>query len=445
MMKTNKLENSILMWVFIALISVLLVSCGGSSSPDNPGVDTSTTYSTTSNKGDYSEWTLSGSNLTAAWNVENDTGGVDYIYNIVATCSAEAADGTRSCSIDTTVSSCTDGLQICPDSPTGTFDLMDVPGVALFVHTSDTSYGSDQLHVGFAKNSNACTDDVTGDYTFIRTGLGLDQNIGMFRSDTNFISVAHSDFGFDDGGTATATPRVMYRSGSDRVTFNDAGCSNGVRTRTDTSGTSVDTFRAMITQSGLFLLDLPAGQGGLVAFKTDKAATVANFANKSFKGISFPDNAGPELISATSGAMSTSPDRVTLSATVGASTTTMNLSVRALSAVTTADSLTSPAYPDFTGIPVKDSRAPGPFSTNPLAMDSPTYPTVASIPGTFKFEAGLTDTGRVIAVAMIFNNKLIVVGMVYNHRSTFDTNPATGLNFNQDNLYNTGNFILFEK
>ncbi len=98
-MKTNKLENSILMWVFIALISVLLVSCGGSSSPDNPGVDTSTTYSTTSNKGDYSEWTLSGSNLTAAWNVENDTGGVDYIYNIVATCSAEAADGTRSCCI----------------------------------------------------------------------------------------------------------------------------------------------------------------------------------------------------------------------------------------------------------------------------------------------------------------------------------------------------------
>jgi len=122
-------------------------------------------------------------------------------------------------------------------------------------------------------------------------------------SDTNFIDVVHSDFGFDDSGIATTTPTVMYRSGSDSVTFGDSGCNNGVRTRTDMGGT--DTFRAMITQSGLFLLDLPAGQGGLVAFKTAKAATVADFANKNFKGISFPDDSGPELISATSGAMST--------------------------------------------------------------------------------------------------------------------------------------------
>ncbi len=427
---------------YLALTVLMLLgvtACGGGGSSSSPATTSSSvTYSTTSNKGDYSEWTLIGSDLTATWNVENDTGGIDYTYNIAATCSAEAADGTRSCTIDAAASSCSAGLVTCPDSPTGAFDLMDVPGVALFVHTSGTSYGSDQLHVGFAKNNNACSDDVTGDYTFVRTGLGLDQNFGMFRSGSNFINVVHSDFGFDDSGVATTTPTVMYRSSRDRVTFGDSGCSNGVRTRTDMGG--VDTFRAMITQSGLFLLDLPAGQGGLVAFKTDKAATVTDFANKSFKGISFPDDRGSELISATSGAMTPGPDRVTIAATVGGST--MNLSIRALAAAATADSLTSPAYPDFTAVPAMDSRAPGPFNTNPLAT---LYSTTAAIPGMFKFETGLTDTGRVIAAAMKFNNKLIVIGMVYNHRSSADTNPATGLPFSSANLYNTGNFILFEK
>ncbi len=435
-MKNNQSKNFILLLAGVVATSVLLVSCGSSSS--GSGGSAATTYSTTSNKGDYSEWTLAGSNLTATWNVENDTGGIDYTYNVVATCSAEAADGTRSCAIDAAASNCSAGLVACPDSPTGSFDLMDVPGVALFVHTSNASYGSDQLHVGFAKNNNACSDDVTGDYTFIRTGLGLDQNFGMFRSDSNFVDVVHSDFGFDDGGIATTTPTVMYRSSKDSVTFGDSGCNNGVRTRTDNSG--VDTFRAMITQSGLFLLDLPAGQGGLVAFKTAKAATVADFANKSFKGISFPDDSGPELISATSGAMSTAPDRVTIAATTGSST--MNLSIRALAAASTGDSLASPAYPDFTAVPVMDTRAPGQFSTNPLAA---LYPTTAAIPGMFKLETGLVDTGRVIAIAMTFNSKLIVIGMVYNHRSSADTNPATGLPFNAANLYNTGNFILFEK
>ena len=423
--------------VYLSVVAAMLLglaACGGGGSSSSSVI----TYSTTSNKGDYSEWTLVGSSLNAIWNVENDTGGIDYTYNLVATCSAEAADGTRSCAIDAAASNCNAGLITCPDSPSGSFDLMDVPGVALFVHTSGVTFGSDQLHVGLAKNSGACSDDVTGDYTFIRTGLGLDQNFGMFRSDTNFVSVVHSDFGFDNGGVGTATPTIMYRSGRDSETFGDGGCSDGVRTRTDMGGT--DTFRAMITQSGLFLLDLPASQGGMVAFKTDKAATLADFASKRFKGISFPDNSGPELISATSGTMSTGPDQVAIAADIGAST--MNLNIRALATTTTIGSMTSPAYPDFTTTPVMDASAPGPFSSNPLAA---TYPTTASIPGMFKFETGLADKGRVIAVAMKFNNKLIVTGMVYNHRDTSDTNPATGLNFSENNLYNTGNFILFEK
>ena len=145
--------------VVVMLLGVTACGGGGSSSPSTPA-SSSVTYSTTSNKGDYSEWTLVGSSLNATWNVENDTGGIDYTYNIVATCSAEAADGTRSCAIDAAASSCSAGLVTCLDSPSGSFDLMDAPGVALFVHTSGTSYGSDQLHVGFEIGRASCRERV---------------------------------------------------------------------------------------------------------------------------------------------------------------------------------------------------------------------------------------------------------------------------------------------
>jgi hypothetical protein len=423
--------------LIVTLSLLLLSACGGGSPSAATGTTSSVTYSTTSNKGDYSEWTLDGNDLRATWNVENDAGGIDYSYQIVATCSAEAANGTRTCTIDEPASHCTDGLTTCPDSPSGTFYLMDAPGVALFVHTTDASYGSDQLHIGFAKNSDACRDDVSGDYTFIRVGLGLDENFGMFRSDADFIDVSHTDFGFDNGGSATTTPAIVYRTSNDTESYKDGGCDRGVRNRSLMDDS--ETFRAMITQSGLFLLDLPAGQGGLVAFKTEKAASLEDFANKSFKGISFPDNDDPQLLTATSGPVNSGPEQVSLSAHVGSSS--MNLNVRSLSTNAAVGSLSAPAYPDFTAAPEMAAGA-GTFNANPLAAS---YPTTASIPGMYKFETGLTDTGRVIAAAMKYNDKLIVVGMVYNHRTTSDTNPATGMNFEQNNLYNTGNFILFER
>jgi len=35
--------------------------------------------------------------------------------------------------------------------------------------------------------------------------------------------------------------------------------------------------------------------------------------------------------------------------------------------------------------------------------------------------------------------------MVSNYRTTTEMNPGTGMNFAMDGLYNTGNFILFER
>jgi len=419
----------ILLMGWVAVLS--LAGCGGSGGGATTS-PVSTTYSTTSDKGDYAEWTLTGKALTATWHVINATGGIDYIYNIVASCTAEAANGTRTCTVDTAASSCTDGVSTCSSLP-GSFDLMEAPDVALFVHTNAS--GSDELHVGFVKNGNACTDDVSGDYTFIRTGLGLDDAFGMYRSDTNFLHVRHSDFGFDTS-SQNVMPTVKYRTGSASESFSDGGCVGGVRTRT--SGT--DTYRSMMTKSGLFILDMPAGQGGLLSFKISKAASLTDFANKRFKGIVFPDDSPPELITATSGAMMAGPEvpLVAIVPDTPGSTQTMNLKVQALGTLST---ISSPGYPDFT-------VAPAGYGASPLAA---TYAVPSDIPGLFKLDGdlldrnGSPDSGRIILAAMNFNSKLIIIGMNYNYRTTKDKNPATGTNFNTANLYNTGNFVLFEK
>jgi len=197
---TRRKRTGIISALFLG-IALILTGCGGGSS--SPG---STTYSTTSNKGDYSEWTLSGNSLNANWEVINSTGDVNYTYTIAATCSAADADSVHQCTIST--ASCADGLATCPTTlPAGTFDMMEVPGVALLVHTTENS-GGDELQVGFVKDANACNDDVSGDYTDIRTGIGLRDSFGMYRSDNNFLNVVHSDFGFD----TTATTGNDYTS-----------------------------------------------------------------------------------------------------------------------------------------------------------------------------------------------------------------------------------------
>jgi hypothetical protein len=412
--------------VVVMLLGVTACGGGGSSSPatDTPS---SVTYSTTSNRGDYSEWTLSGSSLNASWEVINTTGGVDYTYTIAASCGAADADNVHACTIST--SSCADGVASCPTTmPSGNLDMMEVPGVALMIHTAASS-GGDELHVGFVKNASACTDDVSGDYTYIRTGVGLQENFGMYNADANLIDVVHSDFGFDTTATSElsySNQTVAYRSAASGVDMLvDGGCSNGVRQRTTSGG---NAMRAMLTASGLFVLDMPAGQGGLLSFNVNKAASLTDFVNKSFSGIAFPDDGSPTPFHADFGTIASNKIDTSISLFGG---TTMSIM-----ALNTASGLTPPAYADFT-------VAPTGYTGSPLAT---TYPTPNDIPGLFKF-GKLFDKGRVIVAAMKFNNKVIALGMVYNYRDAGFSfkNPATGNPFPGPGLYNSGNFILFEK
>jgi len=401
---------------------------GSSSNPDRGSA--SFTYSTTSNVGDYTEWTFDGTTIGANWKVINSTGGIDVTYTIVANCPTyNDTYGYYTCTI--TSAACTPGIGSCGTNPSGTFDMMEVPGTAIFVHTG--SGASSQLHVGLLKDSTACTADVSGDYVYARTGLGSRELYGIYRSDSNFLSVTHADFAMWASASAT-TPVVEYTtqdaSGTGAVTFTDGGCASGVRTR----GTGSETLRAMMTNSGLFILDMPSGQGGIVSFKMANAATLADFENKTFGGISFPDNSSPSPILAVTGASASNAVAVISGDVDGSPIGAVD--IRPLTNATSA--ATNPSFPDYSVAP-----ASGTYAANTTLQ--PVYATPSTFPGMFRIDGGLSDSGRVMMAAAKLNGKVVAFGFVYNWRDSGQTNPATGSPFSPDGLYNTGNFILFER
>lgn len=394
--------------VIIALLTACVGGGGGGSTSSAPK---SHTYSTTSSRGDYSEWTLSGDLLDAVWYSVTDAGDVAYTTTIAATCGAEDAFGVHTCTVDT--SDCVDGIFSCPTSTPTDLYVREVPGVALYVQVA----GDTQLHVGFAKDSTACSQDVSGDYTMIRTGLGLNEMFGMVQTDSNFINILHSDFGFYSSAV-TDTPTVTYRTVTESEAIADEGCTDGVRSRRLGSG---DLVRSMITHSGLFVLDLPAGQGGEIGFTVANAASLVDFSGKSFGGISFPDSGPPQFINAEIGTVSSGLVTMAVTFDTGESGS-MNLMP-----LTTPSSVTNPGYPDFSVVPTG-------YDMSTLAGS---FPSPASIPGMFKVDVPI-DTGRVVLAAMKFHGKVIAVGVGYNWRDAGSAFPYSG-------LFNTGNFILFEK
>lgn len=421
----------ILVLVF-ALGAGIFNSCTvGGPTGSNPDRDSSSyTYSTTSNVGDYTDWTFDGSTIGATWQVINGTGGVDMTYTVVAACPTyNETYGYYTCTVSS--GACTPGLAACSGTPSGNFEMMEVPGTAIFVHTGS---GTDaQLHVGLLKDSTACAADVSGDYIYARTGLGSRELFGIYRSDSNFLSITHADFAMFSGASAT-TPVVEYKtndsSGTGAVTFTDGGCTSGVRSRVAGS----ETLRAMMTTSGLFILDMPSGQGGLVSFKMANAASLADFENKTFGGISFPDDGTPSPIIAELGAAAGSSVPVTSGEVNGSPIGAVD--IRSLT--NAASSASNPAFPDFSVPP-----ASGTYATNTTLQ--PTYPTPSVFPGLFRIDGTLSDSGRVMLAAAKLNGKVVAFGFVYNWRDSSQTNPATGSPFSPDGIYNTGNFILFER
>ncbi|MCC7440647.1 MAG: hypothetical protein IT285_03375, partial [Bdellovibrionales bacterium] len=306
-----------------------LFSCG-------TGVGSPITYTSTSTKGDFATWTITGNNLHAVWKVTTTDGAVAKTFTVDATCGEpHATYGYKTCEIEE--GSCSNGEEDCGDeTPDGEFHMMDVPGVALFVHIE----GDDQLHVGIVTDEDGCDANVSGNYTYIRAGAGNSDIFGMYHSDSSLNTVEHADFGFNTAAAAT-TPTVVATTGGGNGHDELVGssCSNGVRTRT----VNGDTLRSMMTESGLFIMDMPSGQGGIVSFKTSKAASLSDLANKEFGGITFNDDGTNKLIAASTG--SSNGSRVVITAQVqdeGEQT----LEFKPFS--NTSSTAAAPAFPDFT-------------------------------------------------------------------------------------------------
>lgn len=327
----NNVQKNILL--FLAL--VFLVACGGSSSNETATIK-SKTYATTSTKGDYTEWSINeDGTVHAVWQVINARGTTDYTHTFDASCASATATGLQTCNFTTV--SCSAGVLACPALPSGTFSMINIPDVAIFVETDDA--GTRQLHVGFVKDETACTEDVSGDYVYMHLGLGKRDIFGLYRSDENFMNIIHADFGFETSD-ANAHQTLSYNTGTPSATLVDKGCVNGVREREIAGG----LVRSMMTKSGLFVLDLPAGQGGMLSFKVENSATLEDIANKSFGGYAFPDNVDAQAISLTTSAVI--DNRVNWDALIG----TERASVRIMP-LGTSDSETSPAYPSFSSAP----------------------------------------------------------------------------------------------
>lgn len=410
-------------------VGALLYGCA---KDDSSSSSSARVYGTTGSTGDYADWTVDGDSLSAVWRVTDSLGAIDRTLNIEATCgAADATFGYKTCAI--TTASCTDGAQACASDSAPlagfTFYAFEVPGLALMVKGEGAD---EQLHVGLLKDTSCGS--IAGDYTYMMTGILKQDLFGIYRTDADFNSVTHADFGFNNGGTVSTTPSVSYTtgggSGNGVETITGSGCTDGVRTRV-VSGAA--TVRLAASSTGAFIVDLPSGQGGLVAFKTSNAATLADFAGKSFGGISFPDNGSEQLLSVTTGSSTGSAVPLSSIAVLsGGTTNTDSTPDLAFKPVTTTSwEAVSPSYPIFTS-----SVSAYTDSANTL---KDTYATPSAIPGLFVLDGTSqngSDTGRVFAIAMKSNNKVLMFGSSYNHREV-----STGTY----NLANSGAFIAFEK
>ena len=438
------MKRQFIVTVALAALVFTVARCNSKNSDDSkssPSMGQGFSYSSTTNKGDYAEWTFSGSQLTAKWQMIDSSGSIKAKINLTADCGTYHSDfNYYTCAVANT-STCEDVL---PSScggwtPPASIEMMEVPGVAMIVH--DNSQSGDQLHIGMLKDANACNTNVSGDYVFTNTGLGRKELFGVYRSDANFESITHSDFGMN-AASDTATPAVKYMtSDTNGVLTFDAfanattkDCESGVRSRSITTPNGTLSIRSMITQAGVFILDLPAGMGGMVAIKKEMAATIGDFAGKEFAGLTFPDQGESIPIKLTAGALAGGV--VPVSGEMAGGQVLSGLSIDPLSATSVA---TAPAFPDFAATPTDGDES---YANNNLHTP---YPNLKSIDGLFKLDGTQGDTARIMVVAGKFNGKVVAFGAVYNWRRTSDTNPSTGSHFDEDHLYNTGNFILFER
>ena len=268
-------------------MAVLLAACGGGGGSSSSTTPTAVTYGSTSTKGDYATWTIAGSNLTAVWQEIDSLGAIDSTINLTATCGTpDATYSFRTCTFVTITS--TDPAATLP-AIGSTFDILESPGNVIFVHTGSAGTNDEQVHAGILKSSSGCTEDLTGDYIYSHAGFDHRDLWGFYTTTgSDFLDVTHADFSMVGASIASATMQYATGGGTGDGTGSIIGttCTDGVRT----VDLGVDgTARLVKTENGMFILDLPSGKGGIVAFKSSNAATPTNIAGKRFGVVVFEE------------------------------------------------------------------------------------------------------------------------------------------------------------
>jgi len=388
-------------------------------------------YNSTTSRGDLVSYTITGSDVTLDWNVTDATGVIQFTANIAATCGAQDATyGYRTCTISS--ATCTAGAVACPagTAPSGTFEVMEIPGTAVIVHVpaavASAAEGAtttrEELHAGFI--SGGCPADVSGDYAYIKvarasmTSSATDL-FGMYRTDATFTNVHHSEFGMTTTGAISAAisdymTNAANLSGAEILT--GSTCNNGVFTRS----ASGNTLRINATAGGTFILDLPAGQGGLISFKTTNAAAIGDLASRNWWGIVFPDAGAPDLVSLTSSTLAS--NQVTVSGSTLSGGTITNVPVQPASDAALATKFTAPTA----------------YTTSGNALQT-TYAAPANIPGLMQISQG--PDNNIVAIASKVGSQVMLFGTVYNLRSAAGATCTAGTAGCIPR--NAGNFMLF--
>ncbi len=374
--------------LILALAMLALVTgCaggGGGVETGNPSV-----YATTSTLGDFGTWVIyPDSTFEMEWLVTAPvTGATQYTYRATASCQAANSYGFRPCTLLT--ASCVAGTLSCPVSapaPGDNYQLLEMPGVALIAYST----AQDHLHIGTIRGD--CTSDVSGDYTFINTGLARQEVFGVYRSDSSFSSLVQANFGFSTPLSPTLSHLTQAGGGSGATSFS-VSCQDGVRTINSGGVTS----RATLTESGLFMFDFPALLGGAFAFREDLSAGTDDLAGRTLQG----------FVYATGGTRTQA--RLTLGSRVGSQVPYSSLSYQSGGAQSVAGHylISAQASAGAYGFSSSHSGSPAPYSANAL---SATYPTPDSIRGLFINPGGSSASNFTIVTAMKnqVNGKLLV-------------------------------------
>jgi len=401
-----------------SLMGLTIAGCTNSEEPapdPDPIPEPTYSYRTTSNVGDLSTWTLEGNMLSVEWkDIAPVTGAIEKTYIASAVCASQNDEyGYRNCLVDGDAQ-CVSGTQQCGDDDGpqdgDTLTIFEVPGTALLVNSGHDG----QLHAGFA--AQGCSEVATQDYSYINIGLGQRDVVGLFRTDGDFSTVHHMDFGFSDAPDNELSYNTNDPGGL-VAGLSASPCDGGVRELTIAE--TNDKLRLVITAAGHLVLDKPEGQGGMLAISKANAAVISDFASKSWHGISFPDEGEPEYISVTTGPLA--DGRVQLTSIVlseSGDITPMNSYINS-----------GAVAPSLNGGMMEPNE---PYFTNQIVSGGHYTNGPSELPGVFELDPVSGDETAILGIGATVNGKTMLFGAVVNGHEE------------NENVVK-GNFILFEK